>query len=221
MLTTLSNEAKILILIGIVSVAILIGAVFVLSKPIENKQTKVVASDKKNLLVKSDSHKTATSSAEVTLVEFADFQCPACGSAHPILKQLKLDYKDRVNFVFRNFPLPQHKNALPAALAAEAAGEQSKFWEYHDMLYENQAVWENEANPEEIFLKYAKDLKLDEAKFKKVYESKKYESKISEDVADGTSLGVNSTPTFFLNDKIYPGVLGLDQFKSLIDKALK
>lgn len=221
MLNTLSNEAKILIGIGIASVVILIGAIIFLSKPIEQAPAQTLTGDQNKLLIREDSFKIASDSSKVTLVEFADFQCPACKAAHPVLVRLEDEYSGRVNFVFRHFPLPQHKNALLAALAAEAAGEQGKFWQYHDMLYENQTSWENEANPNEIFLSFAKELNLDEAKFKSSFESKKFESKIQQDRADGTSLGVNSTPTFFIQDKKYPGVLRYDEFKSLIDEALK
>ncbi len=221
MLNTLSNEAKILIGIGIASVAILIGAIFFLSKPTQTSSGQTLTGDKSKLLVREDSYKIASDSAKVTLIEFADFQCPACKSAHPILLRLEDEYSGRINFVFRHFPLPQHKNALPAALAAEAAGEQGKFWEYHGKLYENQSSWENEGNPKEIFLRHARELELDEAKFKASLEGKKYEGKINQDIADGTSLGVTSTPTFFIQDKKYPGMLPYEDFKSLLDEALK
>lgn len=221
MLSTLSNEAKILIGIGIASVVILIGAILFLSKPIEQTASQTVVGDQTKLLVRKDSFKIASDSAKVTLVEFADFQCPACKSAHPVLVRLEDEYSGRVNFVFRHFPLPQHKNALLAALSAEASGEQGKFWQYHDKLYETQTTWENEGNPTEIFLGYAKELKLDETKFKESLDTKKFEEKINQDIADGTSLGVNSTPTFFVQNQKYNGALSYKSLKNILDEALK
>lgn len=221
MLSTLSNEAKILIGIGIASVVILIGAILFLSKPIEQTASQTVVGDQTKLLVRKDSFRIASDSAKVTLVEFADFQCPACKSAHPVLVRLEDEYKDRVNFVFRHFPLPQHKNALLAALAAEASGEQGKFWEYHDKLYDTQSSWENKANPAETFLGFARELELDEAKFKESLDTKKFEEKINQDIADGTSLGVNSTPTFFIQNQKYNGALSYESLKNILDEALK
>jgi protein-disulfide isomerase len=96
------------------------------------------------LLVKGDSHMTGQTNAKVTFVEFGDYQCPACALVAPMIKNVLSEYKDNkdVNFVYRHYPLPQHTNAVPAAMAAEAAGEQGKYWEMHDRLYENQKDWE-------------------------------------------------------------------------------
>src|SRR5581483_190972 len=102
------------------------------------------------VLTRNANHKITSTNTKVTIIEFADFQCPACGQAHPALKQILEEYKGKVTFIYRHFPLPQHQNAILAAKASEAAGEQGKFWEMHDMLYEKQNEWSESNNAEEI-----------------------------------------------------------------------
>ncbi|MEX2007283.1 MAG: thioredoxin domain-containing protein, partial [Candidatus Levyibacteriota bacterium] len=114
------SEAKILLGVGAVTVAILAGAVFLLS----GRSTPVNTTAEPQILVRSDSNKIGSESAKITLVEFGDFQCPACAASYPIVREIKAVYKDELQFVFRNFPLPTHGNAFAAAVAAEAAGAQ-------------------------------------------------------------------------------------------------
>lgn len=213
----MKQEAKILLGIGILTMVILVGAVFLLSKSPSENTTKLA--DPK-LLIKEDSHQIASPSAKVNLVEFGDYQCPACGAAHPIVKRILEDYSGKINFVFRNFPLNQHQNAQIAAEAAEAAGEQGKYWPMYDKLYENQNQWAETTKPLEIFLSYAKDLGLDIARFKAAVDGNKFADRISSDQNDGLALGVNSTPTFFLIQEKIVGVPTYDQLKSKIDYQL-
>jgi protein-disulfide isomerase len=144
--------------------------------------------------------------SEVVLIEYGDFQCPGCGGAFPQLKDLKTDYKDQIAFIFRNFPLTTiHPNALAAATAAEAAGQQGKYWEMHDKLYENQNTWSNidASKRTNTFVGYAEDIGLDTEKFKNDLSDPKVTAKISRDRALGNKLGVNSTPTLYLgNEKL-------------------
>ncbi len=215
----MSTETKILGGIGLATILIVVvGAIFMGGNSTPDKPTAPV--DQK-LLVKNDSQKIAAKDAKVTLVEFGDFQCPACGASHPIVKQLLNEYDGKITFVFRHFPLPMHKNAIKAANAAEAAGEQKKFFEMHDLIYENQKEWSESKKADEFFEKYAGELKLDMDKFKEDVKSKKYEGKIKSDQADGNAVGVNSTPTFFINGKLQAGGLPYDQFKAKIEEALK
>lgn len=216
----MKQEAKLLLGFGIITIGILVGAVFLLGGSSTPTPTSNIKADPK-ILVKSGSNKFGSESAKVTLVEFGDFQCPACALSYPIAKEIKTAYKDRIQFVFRNFPLPSHANALVAAQAAEAAGTQEKYWEMHDMLYENQSEWSSESNPLEIFVGYAKELELDVDKFKEEVQSSKYASKIQEDLLDGRSLGVNSTPTFYLNSEKIVGVVSYEDLKYKIDLLLK
>ena len=214
----MSSETKFLAGIGIVTVLIVVlGAYFVGGSSTPNKSTPPV--DQK-LLAKQDSQKIAATKARVTLVEFGDFQCPACGASHPIIKRLLDEYKNDLTFVFRHYPLPMHKNALKAANAAEAAGAQKKFFEMYDLLFENQTEWSESNKSDEIFEKYAIELDLDVDKFIEDIKTKKYESKIKADQADGNALGVNSTPTFFINGEMQSGGLPYDQFKAKIDEIL-
>lgn len=167
--------------------------------------SKIITSDKKGTQIPD--HVFGTTSQKVILMEYGDFQCPGCGSLYPTLHPIKEKYKDQLTFVFRNFPLTSiHPNALAAATAAEAAGLQGKWWEYHDKLYENQNAWSDaDINKRtDIFVAYAKDLGLDTTMFKKDLENKKIEQKIARDQALGKKIGATSTPTLVLDGKIIP-----------------
>lgn len=143
--------------------------------------------------------------AKATLVEYSDFQCPACASFYSLLKPLDQELGDKVLFVYRHFPLSQHQNARLAAQAVEAAGKQEKFWEMQGLLFENQNKWAEETGAGETFLEYAKSLGLDLEKFKTDFNSEEIKQKIESDYQSGISAGVNSTPTFYLNgEKIQP-----------------
>lgn len=149
-------------------------------------------------------HVFGTDSKKVVLIEYGDFQCPGCGSLYPSLKPLKEHYKEQLTFVFRDFPLTTiHPNALAAASAAEAAGLQSKFWEMHDTLYENQSEWSNldSSKRTDQFVLYATRLGLDTAKFKKDLNDKRISQKIKRDQALGKKIGASATPTLMLNGK--------------------
>ena len=140
--------------------------------------------------------------AVVTLEEFGDYQCPPCGMLHPTLKKLKQDFGTNLNFIFRNFPLTTiHKNALAAAQAAEAARVQDKFWEMHDLLYENQDLWKDDINPRSIFLKFASDLGLDTKRFAHDMEDKQVQLRIEADEESATQLGVAGTPTILIDGR--------------------
>ncbi|MEK9178421.1 MAG: thioredoxin domain-containing protein [Patescibacteria group bacterium] len=160
-------------------------------------------------------------SAKVTLVEYSDFQCPACETYYPTLKQLKEDYKDRMLFVYRNFPLRQaHANAAISAQASYAAHKQGKFWEMHNLLFDNQSVWSNQANPAGTFEEYASTIELDVEKFQQDMNSQEAKDYVSSQEKQALSLGVNSTPTFFLNKKLLRVNANYEEFKKAIDQEL-
>lgn len=214
----MTQEAKILIGIGVVTLVLLFGAVFFLSK----SPTPPAAGTPvdQNLLVRENSRKIATDSAKVTIVEFGDYQCPACGAAHPVIKQVLKDFSGKVNFVFRDFPFPQHLNAMEAAEAAESAGAQGKYWDMYDLLYQNQEEWSEVSNPREIFTSYAKQLNLNIDQFSSDMDTNKFVDKINKDKQDGEALGVNSTPTFFVNgEKI--NNWSYETFKQKIEELTK
>lgn len=160
-------------------------------------------------------------SAKVSLVEYGDFQCPACASYALIVNKLSQDFPDDLKIAYRHFPLPQHKNAIPAAKASEAAGRQGKFWEMLDKLYEKQEEWVNESNPFNKFLEYAKEIDLDEEKFKNDYGLDEIEKKIDEQYSSTIRLRLNSTPTFYLNgEKLSDPPSNYEDFRLLIESAV-
>ncbi len=161
-----------------------------------------------------------SSPAAVTLIEFGDYQCPACGSYYPVVKQIVNDFKGQLNFVFRNYPLSQHQNAYIAAQAAEAAGLQGKFWEMHDMLYENQGAWAESSTPQDIFVQYAQQLGLNTDRFKSDMSSAAVKDKIDADIQYGDQLAVNATPTFFLNGQKIQNPQSYQEFSALIKAAV-
>jgi protein-disulfide isomerase len=139
-------------------------------------------------------------SSPVVLEEYGDYQCPPCGLLYPELKKIETEYGNQVQIVFHHFPLSKlHKNALPAAHAAEAARNQKKFWEMHDRLYRNQSAWAEAADPRPIFVSYARELGLNLEQFRSDMESNQVDQRISADIQRGASLGVTGTPTVFLD----------------------
>lgn len=218
----MNQETKVTIGMVLVCALIVVG-IFAYG----SKQEGKVTSDKKaetvvdaSILVRDDSWKIKATSSKVTLVEFLDFECEACGAAYPIVKQILQEYEGKINFVVRNFPL--HANSVLAAKSAEAAGEQGKFWDMYDKLFQNQKEWGEQRTPQtELFRKYAGEIGLDMSAFNEVIGSKKYEDKVARDQRDGNEAGVRGTPTFYLNGKQIHGVPRYDQLKQMIDVELK
>jgi len=159
--------------------------------------------------------------ASVILIGYSDFQCPACAVYSALLKQLSEEYPDNLLIAYRHFPLTTiHKNAYPAAKAAESAGKQGKFWEMHDKLFDNQNEWAEVRDPKDKFIEYARSLELDEETFKKDFESGEIKDNVGNDILSANSLGLNSTPTFFLNgEKVQPN--SFQDFKKMIEKEIE
>jgi protein-disulfide isomerase len=146
-------------------------------------------------------HAQGLANAPVTLVEYGDYECPYCGEAYPVLKEVQKKMGNNLRFVFRNFPITQsHPHAFAAAEAAEAAGAQGKFWEMHDILYEHQEDLEPQA-----LVSYAKMLKLDMERFVKDVNAGTFAAKIKHDFQTGVMSGVNGTPSLFINGERYDG----------------
>lgn len=214
----MSKESKIISGVGVVFFALF--ALLIYSTSTGNG-TKIVSDP--NLLIGQLSHMTGKKEAKVTIVEFGDYQCPACAYANPIVRRLIDAYKDNpdVNFVSRNFPLSQHSEAMISAEAAEAAGAQGKFWEMANMLYERQNEWAGNPRALGIFTVYAQELGLDAKAFSDSINQKKFQEKIIKDGLDGQALGVNSTPTFFINGEKFEGGLSFDVFDRKIKEKLQ
>jgi protein-disulfide isomerase len=151
----------------------------------------------------------------VTLVEFGDFECPYCGEEEPVLKQLGSAYASDLRLVFKEFPLSIHPDAERAAEAALAANAQGKFWPYHDTLYANQ-----DALTESDLVSYATDLALDVSTFQTAIAQGTYEPAVQADVAQGESLGVAGTPTFFVNGRVAVGALPYATLAAAVDQEL-
>jgi protein-disulfide isomerase len=172
-------------------------------------------------------HVFGPTSGKTILIEYGDFQCPACGSAYPILKDVTDTYKDKLTFIFRNNPLTTiHPNARAGAAAAEAAGLQGKYWQMHDALYENQESWSSAATDKRLsfFESYAKQVGVANIdKFKTDMESKGVSDKINFDLALGKKIPVTGTPTILLGGKqIDSGTWSdKDKMKAAVEDALK
>lgn len=139
----------------------------------------------------------------LTVTEYGDFQCPACGGFYPIVKEVKEQFKDQIRFEFKHFPLVQiHPNAMPAHRAAQAAASQGKFWEMHDMLYEQQQSWTDSSNPASVFEQYARDIGLDMDQYLSEVNTSEVLGVINADIDAGKSLGANSTPTFTIDGEV-------------------
>jgi protein-disulfide isomerase len=166
-------------------------------------------------------HVYGDAKSKVTFIEYGDYQCPVCGEYEPIMAALRQKYQGSVNFQFRNFPLPQHANALAAAHAAEAASLQGKFWQMHDLLYANQNEWVPTASPFAVFDGYAKDLKLNMAQFKTDASSQLVNNTILADEQAGNTIGITGTPMFVLNGKLLsPTAPNVAAFSAVLDAAL-
>lgn len=213
----LSSDAKFGISVLVATVAIIgIGAYFA-SRSTPAQQTSSTPVSEADRLVREDDPSVGPTDAQVTLVEFGDFQCPSCAAFHPTLNALKEAYSDSsVRFVYRQYPLTQiHEHAQLAAEASLEAQAQGKFWEYHDLLFENQR------NLEQFSLEqYAQQLELDMDAFGAALNDGRHKAAVTQDVSDGTAVGVRGTPTIFINGAQYGGSQSVDAMKTYIDSLL-
>ena len=197
-----SNPPKLtpVAIMGIVGVIVVVVTVGLLSLANRNAPVADTANTPLDAarLERSDSPSYGPADAKVTLVEFLDPECEACRAIHPVVNDLKTKFQNRFRLVVRYMPL--HGNSVLAASAAEAAGEQGRYWQYLDVLYRTQPDWGEKQTPQrERFLEYARVLNLDLAAFEKAMDDPKYAAKVERDRQDGIASGVKGTPTFFLD----------------------
>lgn len=185
----LTGESKVLLGILATSIALIGAAIFIFNKPAPTPKPL-----SKEALIAVDSHTTGNASASAYLVEFSDFQCPACRAFAPVVDELATKYSDKLLFVYRHYPLSQHAFAKPAAMAAEAAGKQGKFWEMNKLLFENQDRFS--AAP---WTELADQLKLNRTEFDMALNSQTLKDKIDRDETAAIALKLPGTPSFFLN----------------------
>ncbi len=154
--------------------------------------------------------------APVTVIEFSDFQCPYCQKWYAqVYQQMMAAYPGQIRFVYRDFPLPMHAEAQPAAEAAECAGEQSAFWQFHDALFSGRYELGRTA-----YDQYAAELGLDTAAFSACLDSRRYQAEVEADASDAANAGISSTPSFVINGRILIGALPFSDFKAVIDEEL-
>lgn len=173
-------------------------------------------------VVREDSHRLSTApDGQVTLVEFLDFECEACLAAYPVVEDLREEYEGRVTFVVRYFPVTSHTNAVNSALAVEAAAQQGEFEAMYQRMYQTQTEWgEQQTSRADLFRSFAVDLGLDMEAYDAAVADPATLARVDQDFQDGIALGVQGTPTFFLNgEKLEPA--SVEAFKASIDAALK
>ena len=165
-------------------------------------------------------HVLGPDKAAVTIEEFGDFQCPPCGRLSEPLNELQKKYNLRL--VYRNYPLPMHAHAKEAAYAAEAAAHQGKFWEMHDLLYKEQAVWSHSNDVRSLFNAYAGMLQLDLSRFRTDLDSNEVQQKVATDQRRGDTIGVKTTPTLFLNNEaVAPADTNPEKIPELVENLVK
>ncbi len=166
-------------------------------------------------------HIRGPATAKATLVEYSDFQCPACAQYEPIVREVASSFPNDLRVVYRHFPLTEiHKNATAASIASEAASKQGKFWEMHDILFDRQSQWSNATSTDALFSDFAVSLGLNTDQFVKDLTESATSDKIDSDVVGANASGITGTPTFYLNGKqIRPK--SLEEFKTLVQKALE
>jgi protein-disulfide isomerase len=202
-----TSETKLLFAVIAVTVLIIALAAAVISKPAPS----LTRSD----LIPADAHTKGNAQSSVYLVEFSDFQCPACVAAKPLVDDIMKTYGDKLLFAYRHYPLPQHPLAQKAAEAAEAAGLQGKFWEMFDLIFAK-----SESLAESDFTDFAKQLSLDGTKFASDMKSAGTAARVQSDVDGGNKLAIDSTPTFFLNGKKLE-LKNLGDIKTSVEQALQ
>jgi protein-disulfide isomerase len=170
----------------------------------------------KRVTVDSSGHPAlGPANAPITIVEFSDFQCPFCRATEPTLKELRSPYGDKIRLFYMDYPLPMHAHALDAARAARCAGEQGKFWPFHDALFADQ----QKLAPADLKAT-AQSLGLDTGKFNGCLDQSKYTEQVNQDEARGKQVGINGTPGFFVNGRLISGAQKVDVFEEMIDDEL-
>ncbi len=189
------------------------GLAVAMNKPLNTEPTLGVPSD-----VTLTDHARGPADAPVTIIEYSDFQCPACEAYYPLIERLIAEASTTVRYVYRHYPLypMPHKNAMIAAQATEAADLQGKFWDMYRLVFENQKSWENASNAAALFEEYAQRIGLNVATYKNDVNSDRVKARVQKDRDEGTALGIRGTPTFFINGKVITNPNGYEAFKALV-----
>lgn len=215
------KNPKIIIGIFVVIVVIFLFAKGGYEKSVDTTES-VNPAQAATLEVKTNDWVVGNADAKVTLVEYLDFECEACGAYYPLTTQLKEEYKDSMRFVVRYFPLPGHKNSRTAAYSVEAAGKQGKFWEMYTILFTKQSEWsEQQVTNQDQFEKYAVEAGVSIDQWKKDVASLEVMKRVDDSYQEAVSLNLQGTPSFFLNGKKIENPKGYEAFKQVVENALK
>lgn len=225
----MNNLNKNTLVVSTVSIIAIFGFLFLVYSATNKAETSTATVYKEAATVNSNDHIKWSKDKKQILVEYGDYQCPACKSYHTVIKdQIEAsssgmpEVTKNITFVYRQYPLTSiHKHAMEAAQAAEAAGRQNKFYEMSDRLYETQAEWEALPKATDHFIKLANELKLDEKKFTADMNSSGVKDKIQKDMVSGNSVEVQGTPTFYLNGEKMDNVDSFEKFKQILADAAK
>jgi len=187
----------------------------------EEEQPAVLGASDQEALTAGATLTKGNPEAPVTIVEFSDYQCPYCARySTTTLRQIMDTYGDDIYYVWRDYPLGFHPNAVPAALAARCAGQQGKYWEMHDQLFVNQGNWSEQENAREFFVGLASELDLDTDQLSQCLEKQVGKTEIEADLKLAREMGVRATPTFFVNGQKLEGAQPFEQFQAVIEAAL-
>lgn len=227
------SNLPMLIIAGVLLVA-MIGGWYLLTRPAAptasnaNKANSAPAA-KKNATIPPNAPKGAqpptqagSPTATVVLEEFADFQCGSCAAVNPTMNEIKSIYGSKINFIFRNYPLSMHDKAYDAAVAAEAAGMQGKFWDMQNLIFTNQAVWTRSDTHKQAFKEYAQKIGLDIARWENDILGIAAKSRVDEDLKRGRAIGVDSTPSLYINGNLVPfnEMRNIQSMRAMIDAEL-
>jgi protein-disulfide isomerase len=221
------SNLKFLVVILTGSLVLIFGIAFLFSQPEEAKthDPLTVVGDARHATTSGLIGSTITTASQsatqtnpiITLVEFSDFQCPACQAASPLIQKIVDNHPDKVKLIFRHYPIESiHPNAKLAAQASEVAASYNQFWPYHHLLFQNQSEWANQSDPLPTFISYAKQLSIPEEEFIARIADNQIIDKIEKDIFDATTLQVNGTPTFFVNNQ----KVAVDQLETTISNII-
>ena len=209
-------------ILGLVAAVLGVFIIYQVSKPPATPESTKV--DPSIPLPKAEGYLLGKADAPVQVLEFADFECPACGQFYvltePDVRQRMIETGE-ISYRFLDYPLPMHKNTWPASHAAACANEQGKFWQMHDQLFQAQDQWNGEATsrPKGVFKKYAEAIGLDVGKWEQCFDEQKYLRNIQANRGEAERRMVGSTPTFVIGSRMVPGSISFDKFKAYVDSA--
>jgi protein-disulfide isomerase len=207
------------VIVIILAVGVAAGAAVFLSRGSDQPTEASTTPDHVN--IKEGGHIRGPQKAQLTLIEFGDYQCPSCGAYHPVVKEILNRYPQQLKLEFHHFPLIQiHPNSFAAAKAVEAAGEQNHYWEMHDALFEYQAQWADKPDPKPVFEAIANRVGINGAILVQTMDSPAIQARILKDIERGQDVKIEAVPTFFLNGERLHVSLSIDDFVQTIEAHL-